>query len=148
MNLHWTTVSSQRFVLFCKSVCSCSNSCQHYWQLNCLLHLMQSYDGTTHFESTVTDVLNMYTMITGKVKVEIVLCYCASPYILIALFFLLPLRDVIRFGMVSFLYVSKYLVQFITHLQYRTIFFYLYDELFFHHKCHVSSLLLLFLVFF
>ena len=26
-----------------------------------------SYDGTTHFESTVTDVLNMYTMITGKV---------------------------------------------------------------------------------
>lgn len=31
---------------------------------------MQSYDGTTHFESTVTDVLNMYTMITGKVTLE------------------------------------------------------------------------------
>jgi Rab GDP dissociation inhibitor len=28
---------------------------------------MQSYDATTHFETTVTDVLNMYTMITGKV---------------------------------------------------------------------------------
>ncbi|AQK98215.1 Guanosine nucleotide diphosphate dissociation inhibitor 2 [Zea mays] len=26
-----------------------------------------SYDATTHFETTVTDVLNMYTMITGKV---------------------------------------------------------------------------------
>jgi len=25
-----------------------------------------SYDATTHFETTVTDVLNMYTMITGK----------------------------------------------------------------------------------
>jgi len=28
---------------------------------------LQSYDATTHFETTVTDVLNMYTMITGKV---------------------------------------------------------------------------------
>ena len=28
---------------------------------------LQSYDATTHFESTVLDVLNMYTMITGKV---------------------------------------------------------------------------------
>lgn len=27
----------------------------------------QSYDATTHFESTVVDVLNMYSMITGKV---------------------------------------------------------------------------------
>jgi Rab GDP dissociation inhibitor len=27
---------------------------------------LQSYDATTHFETTVTDVLNMYTMITGK----------------------------------------------------------------------------------
>lgn len=26
-----------------------------------------SYDATTHFESTVTDVLDMYTRITGKV---------------------------------------------------------------------------------
>uniref|UniRef100_A0A804QQD6 Guanosine nucleotide diphosphate dissociation inhibitor n=1 Tax=Zea mays TaxID=4577 RepID=A0A804QQD6_MAIZE len=25
-----------------------------------------SYDATTHFETTVTDVLNMYTMTTGK----------------------------------------------------------------------------------
>ena len=32
---------------------------------NCFIST--SYDGTTHFESTVTDVLNMYTMITGKV---------------------------------------------------------------------------------
>ena len=28
---------------------------------------MQSYDGSTHFESTVTDVLAMYSKITGKV---------------------------------------------------------------------------------
>ncbi|KAK8506667.1 hypothetical protein V6N12_038486 [Hibiscus sabdariffa] len=32
---------------------------------NCFIST--SYDATTHFESTVTDVLNMYTMITGKV---------------------------------------------------------------------------------
>ena len=30
----------------------------------------QSYDATTHFESTVDDVLNMYTLITGKVRIE------------------------------------------------------------------------------
>ena len=28
----------------------------------------QSYDATTHFETTVTDVLSMYTVITGKVR--------------------------------------------------------------------------------
>ncbi|KAJ6370614.1 hypothetical protein OIU76_028823 [Salix suchowensis] len=32
---------------------------------NCFIST--SYDATTHFESTVTDVLNMYSMITGKV---------------------------------------------------------------------------------
>nr|POE46340.1 guanosine nucleotide diphosphate dissociation inhibitor 2 [Quercus suber] len=32
---------------------------------NCFIST--SYDATTHFESTVLDVLNMYTMITGKV---------------------------------------------------------------------------------
>ncbi|KAH7573415.1 hypothetical protein JRO89_XS03G0144900 [Xanthoceras sorbifolium] len=32
---------------------------------NCFISA--SYDATTHFESTVTDVLNMYTLITGKV---------------------------------------------------------------------------------
>ncbi|KAJ0093283.1 hypothetical protein Patl1_27139 [Pistacia atlantica] len=32
---------------------------------NCFIST--SYDATTHFESTVMDVLNMYTMITGKV---------------------------------------------------------------------------------
>ncbi|KAF8402442.1 hypothetical protein HHK36_013398 [Tetracentron sinense] len=32
---------------------------------NCFISA--SYDATTHFESTVMDVLNMYTMITGKV---------------------------------------------------------------------------------
>ncbi|KAF2290289.1 hypothetical protein GH714_008466 [Hevea brasiliensis] len=32
---------------------------------NCFIST--SYDATTHFESTVTDVLNMYTLITGKV---------------------------------------------------------------------------------
>ncbi|KAM0842470.1 hypothetical protein ACQ4PT_058359 [Festuca glaucescens] len=31
---------------------------------NCFIST--SYDATTHFETTVTDVLNMYTMITGK----------------------------------------------------------------------------------
>lgn len=30
-------------------------------------NLAQSYDATTHFESTVQDVLEMYTKITGKV---------------------------------------------------------------------------------
>lgn len=29
---------------------------------------LQSYDATTHFETTVTDVLSMYTAITGKVS--------------------------------------------------------------------------------
>ena len=28
----------------------------------------QSYDPTTHFETTVNDVLEMYTKITGKVR--------------------------------------------------------------------------------
>ncbi|KAG8068676.1 hypothetical protein GUJ93_ZPchr0005g14379 [Zizania palustris] len=31
---------------------------------NCFVSM--SYDATTHFETTVTDVLNMYTLITGK----------------------------------------------------------------------------------
>lgn len=31
---------------------------------------MQSYDATTHFESTVMDVLAMYRMITGKVRID------------------------------------------------------------------------------
>lgn len=38
----------------------------HTNQVPC--YAQQSYDATTHFESTVMDVLNMYTMITGKVK--------------------------------------------------------------------------------
>lgn len=33
--------------------------------------MQQSYDATTHFESTVLDVLNMYTMITGKVMIRV-----------------------------------------------------------------------------
>lgn len=33
-----------------------------------LSDVSQSYDATTHFESTVADVLNMYTLITGKVS--------------------------------------------------------------------------------
>lgn len=32
-----------------------------------ILLLLQSYDATTHFESTVMDVLSLYTQITGKV---------------------------------------------------------------------------------
>ncbi|EYU36619.1 hypothetical protein MIMGU_mgv1a0073512mg, partial [Erythranthe guttata] len=32
---------------------------------NCFISA--SYDATTHFESTVVDVLNMYSMITGKI---------------------------------------------------------------------------------
>lgn len=39
------------------------------------LYVQQSYDATTHFESTVMDVLNMYTMITGKVKVDSLLSW-------------------------------------------------------------------------
>ena len=31
--------------------------------------MLQSYDPTTHFETTVQDVLSMYTRITGKVSV-------------------------------------------------------------------------------
>lgn len=34
-----------------------------------LLVVLQSYDPTTHFETTVQDVLAMYTRITGKVCV-------------------------------------------------------------------------------
>lgn len=30
-------------------------------------NFLQSYDATTHFESTVQDVLEMYSKITGKV---------------------------------------------------------------------------------
>lgn len=40
----------------------------YFFKPGFLLPLIQSYDATTHFESTVTDVLNMYTAITGKVK--------------------------------------------------------------------------------
>ena len=32
---------------------------------------LQSYDPSTHFESTVEDVLAMYTKITGKVSVTV-----------------------------------------------------------------------------
>ena len=39
----------------------------HIYQLPC--YNLQSYDATTHFESTVMDVLNMYTLITGKVRI-------------------------------------------------------------------------------
>lgn len=37
--------------------------------LLCLIYIrvLQSYDPTTHFETTVKDVLAMYTRITGKV---------------------------------------------------------------------------------
>lgn len=38
-----------------------------------ILYFEQSYDATTHFESTVDDVLNLYTKITGKVWVSIYL---------------------------------------------------------------------------
>ncbi|XP_031392900.1 guanosine nucleotide diphosphate dissociation inhibitor 2-like [Punica granatum] len=47
------------------------NTCDRYEPVNepsldnCIMST--SYDATTHFESTVLDVLNMYTMITGKV---------------------------------------------------------------------------------
>lgn len=33
----------------------------------CFVLFCQTYDATTHFESTVVDVLDMYTKITGKV---------------------------------------------------------------------------------
>ncbi|KAG0609386.1 hypothetical protein M758_8G180300 [Ceratodon purpureus] len=38
----------------------------------CLFYMrvLQSYDPTTHFESTVKDVLAMYTRITGKVSLS------------------------------------------------------------------------------
>lgn len=35
------------------------------------LYVWQSYDPTTHFETTVQDVLSMYTKITGKVSSEL-----------------------------------------------------------------------------
>lgn len=35
-----------------------------------MLNFLQSYDATTHFESTVKDVLAMYTKITGKVTFQ------------------------------------------------------------------------------
>ncbi|XP_017618369.1 guanosine nucleotide diphosphate dissociation inhibitor At5g09550 isoform X3 [Gossypium arboreum] len=34
---------------------------------NCFISALQSYDSTTHFETTVIDVMEMYTKITGKV---------------------------------------------------------------------------------
>lgn len=64
-----------------------SSSWMFFW-LQCLIiyaflvctHLLnstcQSYDATTHFESTVSDVLNMYTLITGKVR----LIFASSGY--------------------------------------------------------------------
>lgn len=33
-----------------------------------LLHFLQSYDATSHFESTVDDVIQLYSKITGKVS--------------------------------------------------------------------------------
>lgn len=46
------------------------NICAVFWLVDSTLFnffFWQSYDATTHFESTVDDVLNMYTLITGKV---------------------------------------------------------------------------------
>jgi hypothetical protein len=40
---------------------------------------LQSYDATTHFETTVTDVLSMYTMITGKVSLRSTPFYLCNP---------------------------------------------------------------------
>jgi Rab GDP dissociation inhibitor len=60
-------VSSVSFALYENTVlvsyCRCS------WQFF-FLPSLQSYDATTHFETTVTDVLNMYTLITGKVSLR------------------------------------------------------------------------------
>jgi len=47
------------------------NICAICWSVDNTIFktFWQSYDATTHFESTVDDVLNMYTLITGKVSV-------------------------------------------------------------------------------
>jgi RAB protein geranylgeranyltransferase component A len=36
-------------------------------KLKTIVFVLQSYDATTHFETTVQDVLSMYNKITGKV---------------------------------------------------------------------------------
>lgn len=41
---------------------------------------LQSYDATTHFETTVNDVIQMYTKITGKVRVFILLHFDTNIY--------------------------------------------------------------------
>lgn len=53
------------------------SSFYHYRFTLTFVFILQSYDATTHFESTVLDVLNMYTLITGKV-----ICVCLYAYIL------------------------------------------------------------------
>ena len=50
------------------------------------IRVLQSYDPTTHFETTVKDVLAMYTRITGKVGLpehstrnnQTQICYCEA----------------------------------------------------------------------
>ena len=45
--------------------------------MSCFLYY-QSYDATTHFESTVADVLEMYTKITGKVNNKLITMFLGS----------------------------------------------------------------------
>lgn len=55
------------FILFFNSLCGPF----FFSVLNFMIFIyfvLQSYDATTHFESTVADVVAMYSKITGKVK--------------------------------------------------------------------------------
>ena len=45
---------------------------------------LQSYDATTHFETTVTDVLSMYTAITGKVSFIITYFYFRNAFFVVS----------------------------------------------------------------
>ena len=42
---------------------------------------MQSYDATTHFETTVHDVLAMYSRITGKVHLSRIMIVHVCPHL-------------------------------------------------------------------
>lgn len=53
-------------VLF--SITTISSFQSHLSYIYIYTHVLQSYDPSTHFESTVEDVLAMYTKITGKVQ--------------------------------------------------------------------------------
>lgn len=60
-----TNVSTNNYSLYNK------DAALFFWVLISTPSFLQSYDATTHFETTVKDVLSLYNKITGKVNISL-----------------------------------------------------------------------------